>query len=74
MVGNDGWESVATDIVGIHDYDTDGLLYSDRRPKVPLERILLAVRGSRAGVRTGTAPMTPLPAMPPGTPEGTTEP
>jgi beta-galactosidase/beta-glucuronidase len=23
VVGNDGWESVATDIIGIHDYDTD---------------------------------------------------
>src|SRR5436305_6011283 len=23
VVGNDGWESVATDIVGIHDYDSD---------------------------------------------------
>jgi beta-galactosidase/beta-glucuronidase len=23
VVGNDGWESVATDIIGIHDYDSD---------------------------------------------------
>jgi hypothetical protein len=23
VVGNDGWESVATDIIGIHDYDDD---------------------------------------------------
>jgi hypothetical protein len=23
VIGNDGWESVATDIVGIHDYDND---------------------------------------------------
>lgn len=23
IVGNDGWESVATDIIGIHDYDSD---------------------------------------------------
>ena len=23
VVGNDGWESVATDIIGIHDYETD---------------------------------------------------
>ena len=23
MIGNDGWESVATDIIGIHDYDSD---------------------------------------------------
>ena len=23
VIGNDGWESVATDIIGIHDYDSD---------------------------------------------------
>jgi hypothetical protein len=23
VVGNDGWESVATDVIGIHDYDSD---------------------------------------------------
>ena len=23
MIGNDGWESVATDIIGIHDYDAN---------------------------------------------------
>jgi hypothetical protein len=23
VIGNDGWESVATDIIGIHDYDAD---------------------------------------------------
>jgi hypothetical protein len=23
VIGNDGWESVATDIIGIHDYDTE---------------------------------------------------
>lgn len=23
VVGNDGWESVATDLIGVHDYDTD---------------------------------------------------
>jgi beta-galactosidase/beta-glucuronidase len=23
VIGNDGWESVATDLIGIHDYDTD---------------------------------------------------
>src|SRR5205085_10546965 len=23
VVGNDGWEAVATDIIGIHDYDSD---------------------------------------------------
>lgn len=40
VVGNDGWESVATDIIGIHDYDSDsnrlGRRYwmSDAMPKL----------------------------------------
>jgi hypothetical protein len=30
VVGNDGWESVATDIIGIHDYDDDASRISRR--------------------------------------------
>jgi hypothetical protein len=30
VVGNDGWESVATDIIGIHDYDADTKRFSRR--------------------------------------------
>src|SRR5688500_10966118 len=30
VVGNDGWESVATDIIGIHDYDNDPLRLAKR--------------------------------------------
>jgi hypothetical protein len=30
VVGNDGWESVATDIVGIHDYDHDAARLGQR--------------------------------------------
>jgi beta-galactosidase/beta-glucuronidase len=30
VVGNDGWESVATDIVGIHDYDDDPARLEER--------------------------------------------
>jgi hypothetical protein len=30
VVGNDGWESVATDIIGIHDYDDDPLTIARR--------------------------------------------
>jgi beta-galactosidase/beta-glucuronidase len=30
VIGNDGWESVATDIIGIHDYDTDPARISRR--------------------------------------------
>jgi hypothetical protein len=30
VVGNDGWESVATDIIGIHDYDSDAAALAGR--------------------------------------------
>jgi hypothetical protein len=30
VIGNDGWESVATDIVGIHDYDEDPAKLAER--------------------------------------------
>jgi hypothetical protein len=30
VIGNDGWESVATDIIGIHDYDADPARLSHR--------------------------------------------
>lgn len=30
VVGNDGWESAATDIVGIHDYETDLSRFAER--------------------------------------------
>lgn len=30
VVGNDGWESVATDIIGIHDYEADPLKLAER--------------------------------------------
>ncbi|HLG95709.1 MAG TPA: glycoside hydrolase family 2 TIM barrel-domain containing protein [Bryobacteraceae bacterium] len=30
VIGNDGWESVATDIIGIHDYESDPALISER--------------------------------------------
>jgi beta-galactosidase/beta-glucuronidase len=38
VIGNDGWESVATDIVGIHDYDSDPERIARRYPtaeKIP---------------------------------------
>jgi hypothetical protein len=38
VIGNDGWESVATDIIGIHDYDSDPDRIARRYPtaeKIP---------------------------------------
>jgi hypothetical protein len=45
VVGNDGWESVATDIVGIHDYDHDPERIRRRyRPDVELPQIFARER------------------------------
>jgi hypothetical protein len=30
VIGNDGWESIATDMIGIHDYDADAKSISER--------------------------------------------
>jgi beta-galactosidase/beta-glucuronidase len=59
VIGNDGWESVATDIIGIHDYDdkpehitkryglaeVEGLLFKRERPG---GRMLLVDGGTRS--------------------------
>ncbi len=57
IVGNDGWESVATDIIGIHDYDADadrlGHRYRDEdggrlvRRERPAGRLLVIDKASR---------------------------
>jgi hypothetical protein len=40
VVGNDGWESTATDIVGIHDYDSDPARLRERYgPSVKVEEL-----------------------------------
>jgi beta-galactosidase/beta-glucuronidase len=45
VVGNDGWESVATDIVGIHDYDHDPERIRRRyRPELELPQIFARER------------------------------
>jgi beta-galactosidase/beta-glucuronidase len=45
VVGNDGWESVATDIMGIHDYDHDPERIRRRyRPDVELPQIFARER------------------------------
>jgi len=42
VIGNDGWESSATDIIGIHDYDPDAdnlrARYADSDPKALFDR------------------------------------
>jgi beta-galactosidase/beta-glucuronidase len=41
VIGNDGWESVATDIIGIHDYDDDPAVLAERyRTEENIPRLL----------------------------------
>jgi hypothetical protein len=60
VVGNDGWESVATDMIGIHDYDADPARISRRynegealpqilRRERPGGRLLVLEGDQRAG-------------------------
>jgi beta-galactosidase/beta-glucuronidase len=50
VIGNDGWESVATDIIGIHDYDADPVRLARR---YDAEELLPRVfRRERPGGRT----------------------
>jgi hypothetical protein len=55
VVGNDGWESVATDIIGVHDYDSDPDRITRRyHAEEPRERIFRRERpGGRALVLGG---------------------
>lgn len=50
VIGNDGWESTATDIVGIHDYDDDPKRLSERyAPDANVVELLGQIRpGGRA--------------------------
>lgn len=58
VVGNDGWESVATDVLGIHDYDPSPTRIAARYAAPDLlPKILARERpGGRALVLTGRAP------------------
>ena len=65
VVGNDGWESVATDIVGIHDYDADPERIRRRyRPDLELPQIFERERpGGRVLVLEGLEGHTKLPVV-----------
>ncbi len=65
VVGNDGWESVATDLVGIHDYDADPERIRRRyRPDVELPEIFERERpGGRVLVLEGLERQTKLPVV-----------
>lgn len=65
VVGNDGWESVATDIIGIHDYDADPERLRRRyRPDLELPQIFERERpGGRLLVLEGVAQNAKLPVV-----------
>jgi len=50
VIGNDGWESLATDIVGIHDYEEDAARLRSRYASV--DDLPLLFRSVRPGGRT----------------------
>jgi hypothetical protein len=54
VVGNDGWESVATDIIGIHDYDENAARLSRRYFSREVPKLLKRERpGGRALILEG---------------------
>jgi beta-galactosidase/beta-glucuronidase len=65
VIGNDGWESVATDIIGIHDYDDQPDRIARRyRATDVLPRLFKRERpGGRLLVLEGGTPHTDLPLM-----------
>jgi hypothetical protein len=48
VIGNDGWESVATDIIAIHDYEADAEKLA-KRYSHPAENIMCDVQDGAAG-------------------------
>jgi Glycosyl hydrolases family 2, sugar binding domain/Glycosyl hydrolases family 2, TIM barrel domain len=64
VVGNDGWESVATDIIGIHDYDPDPERLARRyHADEALPRLFSRERPGGRLLVVGTNPHTELPVV-----------
>ena len=59
VIGNDGWESVATDIIGIHDYDSDPRAH---RPALSRRRSAAPAFQARTARRTATGTRRGQPA------------
>ena len=68
MVGNDGWESVATDIIGIHDYDADA-----ERLRPRYEHVETVPQLFKHGAARRAAPDARRPPASPGQPVMLTE-
>jgi Glycosyl hydrolases family 2, TIM barrel domain len=65
VIGNDGWESVATDMIGIHDYDSDpGVLAHRYHSEEQRPRILRRERpGGRSILIDGHVPTSEHPIV-----------
>jgi hypothetical protein len=65
VIGNDGWESVATDIIGIHDYDDDPVRLARRyRAQDELPRVFRRERpGGRLLVLDSDRPNSEAPIV-----------
>jgi len=60
VVGNDGWESVATDIIGIHDYDQDPARLAARYAPAELPALLTHGRPARRRITLREHPPAPV--------------
>ena len=64
VVGNDGWEAVATDIIGIHDYDRNAPRLAHRyRQERLLERLERSERPGGRVILLGASPEQDIPIV-----------
>jgi beta-galactosidase/beta-glucuronidase len=63
VIGNDGWESVATDIIGIHDYDADPAQIARRYQPEDVGRMLSRERPAGRRLTLGEQPYAGQPIM-----------
>jgi beta-galactosidase/beta-glucuronidase len=60
VVGNDGWESVATDIIGVHDYDQDPQRLAARYAAEALPELIARGRPARRRITLCEHPPAPV--------------
>ncbi len=64
VIGNDGWESIATDIVGIHDYEMNPVRLAERyRNSEDLQEVLRRLRPGGRALTVGDLKHTGQPVM-----------
>lgn len=63
VIGNDGWESVATDMIGIHDYDPDPTRIAQRYGEHGEERLLSHERPGGRLLVLGESTAAPQPLI-----------